>query len=233
MRAVRRPRARPGAAGRLAGPLAAVLAVLAAGVALVQAGLGAGALGPAPAWTPPAPLRPDLGLEPVPRATPAAPSALQILERPLFAANRRPPAPPAAVAEAPPPPEPIDSARVLGLAGGARGVVVLAVDGTVRRLRLGEDLGGWTLDRIEGREAHFRRDAATRSLALVPQPLGAAPAAAATATPGPAAAGATVVPGGLPPQLQDVARRTQEELAERIRLREEARQRVLRRLPPP
>lgn len=216
--------------------LLAGLALLAAvaGLAAAWGGLGEGAR--LEAWQAPTPVRPDLG--PPPRATEVAassPLALQLLERPLFSPTRRPPPPPPPPESvAPPPPDPIEQARVLGLVGGKAGTVVLWVEGSVRRLRLGDALGGWTLSRVEGRRATFGRGEESRSLELAHQPLGVAPPRAASA-PGSAAGGggATVIPGQIPPQLQDVARRTQEELAERIRLREEARQRALRRVPSP
>jgi hypothetical protein len=93
---------------------------------------------------------------------PAAPLAIQPLEglrasreRPLFSPTRRPPPPPP-VAErrpeppAPPPPPPNIALYAVVVDGDeARAVVRAAPGADVVRVRAGDDIGGWTVARIE------------------------------------------------------------------------------------
>lgn len=93
-----------------------------------------------------------------------------ILDRPLFAPNRRPPPIPESPALAPPPsPDVLASLRVVGLyeAEGASGLLG-RVDGKTRRVSLGGVIDGWTLAEIQGREAVFRQGADERRIKLVP-----------------------------------------------------------------
>ncbi|TYC60130.1 hypothetical protein ETQ85_06370 [Zoogloea oleivorans] len=80
-------------------------------------------------------------------------------ERPLFWASRRPPPPP-------PPepkkgeekePDPLADIRLVGLIDGVgRGGVIALTGGKFRRVGLGEPLGGWVLEGIEGFSARFK-----------------------------------------------------------------------------
>lgn len=89
-----------------------------------------------------------------------------LLDRPLFALTRRPPPPP------PPPPvaPPVDvlsNARVVAVyAGPGGGGVVLNLAGKSRRVRLNENIEGWTLQSIDGRNATFTSSGQNRSLQL-------------------------------------------------------------------
>jgi general secretion pathway protein N len=81
-------------------------------------------------------------------------------ERPLFSPTRQPPPKPVAAAmavraEPPPPPAPPPSLVVLGIISenGEGSAAVRAADkgGKVLRVRTGDDVGGWKIDRIEPR----------------------------------------------------------------------------------
>ncbi|MCK6393439.1 hypothetical protein [Zoogloea sp.] len=79
-------------------------------------------------------------------------------ERPLFWVSRRPPPPPspekpAAEQE----PDPLADIRLVGLmeGGGESGVIALT-GGRFRRVMVGQPLGAWTLDGVEGKVARFR-----------------------------------------------------------------------------
>ena len=115
-------------------------------------------------WQPPAPLRPALD---APAALPLQDADLgryvATLDRPLFVASRRPPPPPppasapAVVVDTPP------DLRVLGLygrraagegaAGDSSGGMIARVDGQVKRVRIGEAVGRWTLKALRPGEA--------------------------------------------------------------------------------
>lgn len=122
---------------------------------------------------------------------------LVLLERPLFALDRRPPPPPSQVAvvtEAPV--DNFSTATVSGLVSGdGTGTIIIHIAGKDRRVKLNESVEGWTLKKIEGRSATFSSNGQTRSLQLpraaVSTYSGAAlPAASASALPS-ASAGAT------------------------------------------
>lgn len=105
-------------------------------------------------WKPPAPVPPTLDAAEVLPATGVELSRyVATLERPLFSPSRRPP-PPEAASAAPVVDTPPDL-HVLGLYGthtgsgdGAtepRGGVIARVDGQVKRLKVGDAIGRWTL----------------------------------------------------------------------------------------
>jgi hypothetical protein len=97
-----------------------------------------------------------------PTTRPASPLAVYPLdrlsatrERPLFSASRRPPAPPPApiIAAAPPPPPP--NLILFGIvmdADDAHAVVAVGTADKTRRVRIGDDIGGWKVTQIEGRQ---------------------------------------------------------------------------------
>lgn len=124
-------------------------------------------------WTAPQPVTSDyLQMLPVLPASPAPvdPSRLLVLlERPLFALDRRPPPPPppptAAQAEAPV--DNFSTATVSGLvAGNGTGTVIVRIAGKDQRLQLNQSVEGWQLKSIQGRTATFFKNGESRSLQL-------------------------------------------------------------------
>jgi hypothetical protein len=97
-----------------------------------------------------------------PTAGPASPLAAYPLDRlsstrqrPLFSPGRRPPAPPPApiIAAAPPPPPPnlILFGTIMD-ADDARAIVGVGNTDKTRRVRIGDDIGGWKVTEIEERQ---------------------------------------------------------------------------------
>lgn len=79
-------------------------------------------------------------------------------ERPLFWVSRRPPPPPApeksAVEQEP---DPLADIRLVGLMeGGEQSGVIALTGGRFRRVMLGQTLGAWALDGVEGKTARFK-----------------------------------------------------------------------------
>lgn len=77
-------------------------------------------------------------------------------ERPLFAPTRRPPPKPVAVVarpEPPPPPAPPPNVVLLGIVseGGDGRAAIKQSGDKVMRVRMGDDVGGWKVERIEPR----------------------------------------------------------------------------------
>ena len=97
-----------------------------------------------------------------PAASPASPLAAYPLDRlsttrqrPLFSPGRRPPAPPPApiIAAAPPPPPPnLILVGTIMDADDARAVVGVGTTDKTRRVRIGDDIGGWKVTEIEERQ---------------------------------------------------------------------------------
>ncbi len=135
-------------------------------------------------WVPPAALKPELTRS----TTPLQPAAsapnptenLAMLERPLFAPDRRP-APPPAPPVAPPPPDPFASIQLFGVVSGENQSVLARVDGKVRRVKVSESIGDWTLKGVNGREVTFARGEESRQVRLNYSRLGP-PSAQAAAT---------------------------------------------------
>ena len=79
-------------------------------------------------------------------------------QRPLFSPGRRPPAPPPAptIAAAPPPPPPPPPKLILfGIVmdtDDAHAIVGVGTTDKTRRVRIGDDIGGWKVTQIEGRQ---------------------------------------------------------------------------------
>ena len=79
-------------------------------------------------------------------------------DRPLFSPTRRPPAPPPpppAAAAAPTPPPPPPDVVLLGVVvdgEDAHAVVRTSADTKIRRLRIGDEIGGWKVGQIEARK---------------------------------------------------------------------------------
>lgn len=78
-------------------------------------------------------------------------------ERPLFSAQRRPPSPPRVAAAPPPPPAPPPQPPQVALygivsePGGARAMVRANGDKIIG-VRIGDDIGGWKVTKIERRQ---------------------------------------------------------------------------------
>ena len=162
-------------------------------------------------WMAPAPLtsailsKPDAAR---PGASPANPTQyLAVLERPVFAPDRRPPPPPAP----PPPPDPMANIQILGVFSGVNAGVIARVDGKARRVRVNESVGAWTLKSIEGRDVTFAQGEDKRQLRLTYSNLGAVSAQAPSV--------ATQAAGGQSPSVLAVQQSQQEESRERLRRR--------------
>lgn len=106
-------------------------------------------------WIPPDPIWPEIvapNLSPLadPQAGNIAAYPL-LLERPLFAADRRPPPPPSP----PPPPDPLRNVQIIGIVTGEKGYILAQIDGRNTRLAQGDMIGEWKLDKFEGRDVIF------------------------------------------------------------------------------
>jgi general secretion pathway protein N len=109
----------------------------------------------------PAPPAPQAKIDPA--AAAVSPLAARPLDRfsvtrnrPLFSPTRRPPAPPPAAAAAPPaPPPPPPDVVLLGVVvdgEDAHAVVRTGGDAQIRRVRIGDEIGGWKVGQIEARK---------------------------------------------------------------------------------
>ena len=148
-------------------------------------------------WVAPKPLAPDIKVPSNSGQTSAAaadPAAFAvILDRPVFAPDRRPPPPPAPA----PPPDPLANIQIHGIFSGVNAGILARVDGKVRRVKINETVGPWTLKSIDGRDVTFTQGGENRQLRLAyarldtPAAQGSAPAPKAAATaPAPGVAGA-------------------------------------------
>ena len=158
-------------------------------------------------WTAPAAMLPSASatVEAAYLTAPANPiQYMAILDRPLFAPDRRPP-PITESPASPPPPDLLATLRVVGLyqAEGASGLLG-RVEGKTRRVSLGGVIDGWTLADIQGREAVFKRGTDERRIKLVPAAQ-VPPDQQRQATDAPAAA-----PPGASQLFHDVERERQE-----------------------
>ena len=110
-------------------------------------------------WQPPAALRPAVdGTAGLPPTGVDLGRYVATLERPLFVASRRPPPPPPPVAIAPVVVDTPPDLRVLGLygrrgEGGTGGGMIARFDGQVKRVRIGDSVGRWTLKELRPGEA--------------------------------------------------------------------------------
>ena len=106
------------------------------------------------------------------------------LQRPLFTESRRP-LPAAGVnaaAQAPAAPDELEKSQLLGLISGPSFVGIMArIDGQVRTVRRGDNIGPWTLRAIRDREVVFTQGDHERVLKLEYARGGADQAAAAAA----------------------------------------------------
>ena len=174
-------------------------------------------------WVAPAPLKPELG-----KSSSTQPSAaggnptqyLAMLERPLFAPDRRPappPLPPASPA-APPPPDPLANIQIRGIFSGASPGIIARIDGKLRRVKVNEAIGPWTLKSIEGRNITFAQGSGSRQMRLLNSSLGPPVVRAAVAN---APAGQAL--SGQAPSAMAAQQGQQDEGRERLRRRNEIR----------
>lgn len=179
-------------------------------------------------WVAPAPVKPVL--TPVPMLEKAASSPdigafAVIVERPLFAPDRRAPPTDLPLLQ-PPPTDLLTDARLLGLVSGDAGAVLIKSEQKVRRIAVNQTLGEWTLSAIDNRSATFKRGAESRVMRLEYARLG---------SPLPALEKAAVAnPAGVPSasnQQTEAARRQIQEEAERVRSLEEMRARMVKKAP--
>ena len=156
---------------RLTAGLIALCALLAAALALLWLlPNGQGRL--RHAWVAPSAQAPALDSLAVPLPSPAPlplASYAVTLQRPLFTESRRP-LPAAGVnaaAQAPAAPDELEKSQLLGLISGPSFVGIMArIDGQVRTVRRGDNIGPWTLRAIRDREVVFIQDGRERVLKL-------------------------------------------------------------------
>ena len=175
------------------------------------------------AWVAPKALAPDLKV-PASMPQPGASASNQaayaaILERPVFAPDRRPPPPPPPPTP-PPPPDPLADIQIRGIFSGASVGILARVDGKLRRIKIDENIGPWTLKSIDGRDVTFTQGEQSRQLRLayarldtVAAPVVAPPVAKATVDPPNASPNAPP----LAPSPTSLDQKAQEEVRDRIR----------------
>lgn len=176
-------------------------------------------------WAAPKPLAPDIKVPVNPgqgAAAAAKPDTFAvILERPLFAPDRRPPPPPAPT----PPPDPFANIQISGIFSGANAGILASVDGKTRRVKINETVGAWTLKSIDGRNITFTQGAESRQLRLAYARIDTP---APKPTPVPTAMGGP--PGPQPAPAAGAPQNGQDEMRDRLRRRNELR--ATRGLPP-
>jgi hypothetical protein len=133
------------------------------------------------AWVSPPALVPDLSAPDAATQWMQSPASgasayFAILDRPLFAADRRPAPVATDIAVAAPAPDALDQVHLYGLfLGQGTSGAMLRVDGKTRRVMLGEPVGEWALSEIRPQEAVFTRGPDTRVVPLVPYKVGDKP----------------------------------------------------------
>ena len=180
-------------------------------------------------WVAPKALPPDIKVPAgPPRADLAASDASRyavVLERPLFAPDRRPPPPP-------PPPDPFATIHIQGIFSGANAGILASADGKPRRVKINETIGNWTLKSIDGREVTFTRGEENRKVRMAYARLNAPVVQVAKAN---AQAASAPAPALGPPPLPvagavNLSQKAQDEVRERLQRRNELR--ASRGLPP-
>jgi hypothetical protein len=165
-----------------------------------------------------APATPTAGL-----ASPLAVHSLDRLsatrERPLFSPSRRAPAPPAPPPPRPPPPPPEPpNLTLVGIvmdAEEARAIVQSGSKNEVRRVRVGDDIGGWKVAQIENRRLVLKLDSRQATFSMFSGQRKPAPRAAPKAAPQPAPrAAAQAAPRAAPQPVVQPAPRAAPEVAD-------------------
>ncbi len=167
-------------------------------------------------WIVPAPVKPVIAVASIPVNSINSSDTIAfaaMLERPIFAPDRRPPPPilPPPPPPPPPPPDPLANVQLLGLISGDLGGVLIRADAKVRQVKLSDKLGDWTLQAIGARDATFVRAEETRVIRLEYVALGT-PQRAAPAAPNAASAGAA---HGSGPPIENLQRMNDEDAAMR------------------
>ena len=152
-----------------------------------------------------APATPTAGL-----ASPLAVHSLDRLsatrERPLFSPSRRAPAPPPPPPPRPPPPPPEPpNVTLVGIvmdAGEARAIVQSGPTNEVRRVRIGDEIGGWKVAQIESRRLVLKLDSRLATFSMFSGHRNPAPRAAARPAP---RAVPQAAPRAAPQPAQEVA----------------------------
>lgn len=168
-------------------------------------------------WSPPAALSPDVKPPPALVAVVSGSTAhsyASVLERPLFAPDRRPPPPPAPPAP-PPPPDPLAGLQIYGVLSGEAPGILARVEGKMRRIMVKQTVGPWTLSQTDGRTATFSNGDEKREFKMAYAQLG-------PRTPPPTAARA---PGANPnPNVNaNTIQSQQDQIRETLRRRNEIR----------
>lgn len=155
-------------------------------------------------WIEPAAIKPDVMAIAPALVRPGGDSAAQFvatLDRPLFSPIRKPPP---VVSTQAPPPDPLANIQLFGVyAGPGGGGLIARVDGKMRRARINEKIGDWTIKEIVDRNVVFVRGDETRTIRLIRgQPSGSS---------------VTPVQAADPKLQMTGAQRIQEEERERLR----------------
>jgi hypothetical protein len=159
-------------------------------------------------WVPPAPIKPVYPDVLAPSWSADLGSFMAALDRPLFAATRKPPPKPEAAAAVVADTQ--ADVRVLGLysTGGTSGGAIVRADGKVRRVRPGDALGGWTVKEVRPLELLLVRGDEKRALDVRRGP-DLAPDVAAEPGAAPSAPGSSSISAGA-----DLVKRQQQEAFE-------------------
>lgn len=168
-------------------------------------------------WTPPVPRPVQLELPALPAGAAGGDAdvgrLVATLDRPLFSPSRRPPPPP----PPPAPPKPVDplaDVQLFGVFGGnGVGGVLARFNGQLKRVKVNENIGEWTVKGVRDREVTFARGDETRVLRLAHQIAPRAPTAQVAVNPG---------AQGIPLDRQAMQQQAMAEARERLRSRNEA-----------
>ncbi len=183
-------------------------------------------------WQPPAPVPPALDAgAPLPATGVDVARYVATLEKPLFSPSRRPPPPPQAASAAPVVDTPPDL-RVLGLYGshedkaggkdgnggndgnGGQGGMIARIDGQVKRVKIGDAVGRWTLKALRPGEAVLALGETEQVYPLLRGPTDPAPSAPAGAD-NPSAGAST--PKANPPAVNPYYQRQLDEARANVR----------------
>ncbi len=184
------------------------------------------------AWVAPAMVRPDTKMLPIDlKGGPvnAGANYSVVLDRPIFAPDRRPPPPPSPP-KPPPPPDPLADIQIVGVFSGETAGMLARIDGKIRRVKLNDKVGSWTLKKIEGRDITFAQDEQTRKLRLIYARLDTASPKVVKVSSTPLSTSTGLVPGTLAHAQVAAQQSVQDVTRERLRRLNEFR--VSEGLPP-